>query len=349
MTEPLSPNTRAILLLTAPLIVGRGKRSRDPLSPGEYKKLARRLRELEAQPADLLAPESAPLRAQCGRVVETARLERLLARGFLLSQALERWQARAIWVLSRADAAYPRRLKDRLKQDSPPLLYGGGNRELLESGGLAVVGSRKVDDAQLEYTLGIGRLAASAGRTLISGGARGVDQAAMRGALEAGGRAAGVLADSMELAATNRENREVLIDGRLVLVSPYDPGASFNVGHAMQRNKVIYALADAALIVNAEVGKGGTWAGATEQLAGRFPMPVYVRSTGERSGGLQALREKGARPWPNPEDAAGLEAALAAWPAASGAAVGDGSFGELAQASLFGTFERRRSPASGER
>lgn len=336
MTEALSPNTKAILLLTAPLIVGRGKRSGDLLSPGEYRELARCLRELEAQPADLLTPEGAPLRAECGQVIETARLERLLARGFLLSQALEHWQARAIWVLSRADPAYPRRLKDRLKQDSPPLLYGCGKREILESGGLAVVGSRKVDDALLEYTLGVGRLVASAGRTLVSGGARGVDQAAMQGTLEAGGRATGVLADSLERAAMNRENREVLIDGRLVLVSPYDPGAAFNVGHAMQRNKVIYALADAALIVNAEVSKGGTWAGATEQLVGRFPMPVYVRSTGEVSKGLDALRERGARPWPNPEDAVGLEAALGAWPASGGSAATDRSFGQPVQASLFG-------------
>ena len=42
--------------------------------------------------------------------------------------------------------------------------------------------------------------------------------------------------------------------GRLVLVSSYDPSARFNVGHAMQRNKAIYALAEAALIVDATVG-----------------------------------------------------------------------------------------------
>jgi predicted Rossmann fold nucleotide-binding protein DprA/Smf involved in DNA uptake len=41
-------------------------------------------------------------------------------------------------------------------------------------------------------------------------------------------------------------------------VSPYDPSAGFNVGHAMQRNKVIYALADAVLVIRAEFEKGGT-------------------------------------------------------------------------------------------
>ena len=88
----------------------------------------------------------------------------------------------------------------------------------------------------------------------------------MRGALEAGGRSVGILANGLERAALNRENRAALLDGRLLLVSPYDPAARFVVGHAMQRNKLIYALSDAALVVNSDHGHGGTWAGATEQL-----------------------------------------------------------------------------------
>ena len=63
-----------------------------------------------------------------------------------------------------------------------------------------------------------------------------------------------------------REHREALMDGRLVLACPYDPAARFQVGQAMQRNKLIYALSDAALVVNSDYGKGGTWTGATEQL-----------------------------------------------------------------------------------
>ena len=149
--------------------------------------------------------------------------------------------------------------------------------------------------------LSVGRLAAEAGVAIVSGGARGVDQASMRGSLQAGGNAVGVLADSLERAALARDSREPLIEGRLVLVSPYDPAARFNVGHAMQRNKLIYALSDAALVVNSDVGKGGTWTGAVEQLNKLRLVPVFVRSTGRTAPGLDALLEQGARPWPNPD------------------------------------------------
>ena len=104
------------------------------------------------------------------------------------------------------------------------------------------------------------------------------------------------------------------MDGRLALVSPYDPAAGFNVGHAMGRNKLIYALADAALVVSSDYQKGGTWTGAVEQLKrlkhsdasgapvepGLKPAPAYVREGAD--AGLQALiHEEGALPWPDPQ------------------------------------------------
>ena len=301
MSISLSPNTQAILLLMAPLIAGRNEPSADLLTQVEYKRLARFLREKQQQPADLLAPDARVLLGECQQLIDSDRLKRLLGRGFLLSQAIERWQTRAIWVVSRADAEYPRRLKALLKEDAPPVLYGCGDATILDTGGLAVVGSRHVDDALIAYTEDIGRFVAKAWRTLVSGGARGIDQAAMRSALQAGGKVVGVLADSLERAALHREHRNFLIDGQLVLVSPYDPVAGFNVGHAMQRNKLIYALADAALVVNSDYEKGGTWAGAIEQLEKLRFVPVYVRSHGQTGKGLEALRRKGALPWPNPE------------------------------------------------
>ncbi len=310
MSDALSPNTQAILLLTAPLVAGRSEPDRDLLTPGEYKRLARQLHQLAKEPGDLLGGEADAILAECRGVAEPDRLKRLLGRGFALSQAIDRWQSRGIWVVSRADADYPARLKERLKEDRPAVLYGCGEREILERGGLAVVGSREVSDALLEYTQAIGALAARARRVLVSGGARGIDQAAMRGALEAGGMVAGILADSLEKSAMNREHRRMLMDGQLVLVSPYDPGAGFNVGNAMQRNKLIYALADAALVVNSDLEKGGTWAGAVEQLEKLKFVPVFVRADGPPNKALSALLNKGALAWPNPADSDGLIAVL---------------------------------------
>jgi predicted Rossmann fold nucleotide-binding protein DprA/Smf involved in DNA uptake len=224
---------------------------------------------------------------------------------------LERWNARAIWVVSRADASYPRRLKARLKENAPPVLYGCGDAALLDTGGLAVVGSRHVDDELISYAQNVGRLAATAGRTVISGGAKGIDRAAMHGALQTGGAVAGVMSDSLERGALASDHREFLMNHKLVLISPYDPAAGFNVGHAMQRNKVIYALADAALVVTSDFEKGGTWAGAVEQLEKLHFVPVFVRN-GENVGkGNSALLRHGAAPWPNPCDSDELSLALA--------------------------------------
>ena len=310
MNPELSTNAQAILLLTAPLLAGRDKSSVQPLTASEYRQLARRLRELQREPSDLLESDSSEILKECRTVRDSGRLDRLLGRGFLLSEAIERWRTRAIWVLSRADSGYPRCLKKRLGEDAPPILYGCGEASILNTGGLAVVGSRNATNPLIEYTEGVGRLTAESQRTLVSGGARGIDQAAMRGALEAGGCVAGVLGDSLERAVVRREYRDALMGGRLVLTCPYDPSAGFQIGHAMQRNKLIYALAEAALVVNSDYKKGGTWTGAVEQLDKLKFVPIYVRSDGESGKGLDGLRDRGAIPWPDPNSPESLEACL---------------------------------------
>ncbi|HIF9142465.1 TPA: DNA-processing protein DprA [Photobacterium damselae] len=303
MSFSLSPNTKAILLLTAPLIAGRNEQSADLITPHEYKRLARYLREIQRQPSDFLSNDAKELILSCGHIVDTARISRLIGRGFLLSQVVEQWRSHSIWVISRADPHYPIRLKRALREDAPAILYGCGDIRLLDTGGLAVVGPRKAEEPLLSYANNIGKLCASAQRTLISGGARGVDIAAMTGAQLAGGVVCNVMAENLEKAAINRNNREHILNHKLVLVSAYDPKARFNVGHAMQRNKLIYGLSQVALVVDATANKGGTWAGAAEQLDNLNLVPVYVRSSGPESKGLEALKTKGAIPWPNPSNA----------------------------------------------
>lgn len=300
MTFPLSLDTQATLLLTAPLIAGDADGNVNTLRPSEYVKLTNALAKSNQTPAHLLESNLERLSTELRAVIDDERYRQLLSRGFQLTQAQERWQSRAIWIVGHNDDGYPTRFKDRLKDHSPPIIYGCGDAAILETGGLAVVGSRDVDPTLVEFTENVGRLAAHTRRTVVSGAARGIDQAAMRGALEAGGKVVGVMADSLERAALHQEHRDLISDGRLVLISPYDPLAGFNIGHAMQRNKLIYALSDAALVVNSDYEKGGTWAGAVEQLEKYRFVPVYVRTSGDVSQGLEALHRKGALPWTNP-------------------------------------------------
>ena len=237
MNTALSANTKAILLLASPLMAGNSRRQVRSLVAGEYRSLARFLHTCQAEPADLMGPRAEELIDRYDGPVDKTRLRALLDRGFLLSHAVERWQARAIWVMSRADDGYPRVLRERLKNDAPVLLFGCGLQEIMRTQGLAIVGSRDVPEALIEYTREVASQVAQAGLTVISGAAKGVDRTAMNAALETGGQVVGVLAGDLERTVMNREYRDLLVEERLVLISPYEPSSGFNVGHAMHETR----------------------------------------------------------------------------------------------------------------
>jgi predicted Rossmann fold nucleotide-binding protein DprA/Smf involved in DNA uptake len=308
----LSANTQAVLLLTSPLLQegGRGSGMDPVLTAAEYAELAAVLRNQCHEPADLIhGSRDALLDALCS-AEEAERLNRLLSRGFQLSQAIEHWATRSISVIGRADAAYPQRFKRRLKRAAPPLLYACGNLALLRAPILAVVGSRGTPEALLRRAEAVGALAAAAGVVIASGAAKGVDETAMVGSLAADGCAIGVVADSLELASARPIWRQGLLDGRLLLLSSEAPSARFQVWRAIGRNKLIYALADAALVVSAAEGEGGTWAGASEQLQRLHCCPIHVLNDPRGGPGLSALAAIGAHPWPEPTSAEALQTLL---------------------------------------
>ena len=135
------------------------------------------------------------------------------------------------------------RSKKRLGQASPPILYGCGNAQLLESPVSALL-HRDVSEDDLAYTETFAKTAES-GFSVVSGGAKGVDQAAMLAALEIEGNVVGVLADGLLQATTSRRYRPHLAQNNLLLITPFSLEAGFNAGNAMQRNKYIYCLSDA--------------------------------------------------------------------------------------------------------
>lgn len=274
MTAVATHDTQAIVLLCAPIAVGDAK----PLTPSEWAKLASAIHASELhRPGALVGLPSADLADGLG--IETGladRIAALLDRGGTLAFELERLESRGIWVVTRSDDEYPELLRKRLGLRAPAVLFGAGRREVVAGVGVAVVGSRDASADALELAEDLGRSAARERATIVSGAARGVDRTAMNGAMEIGGSAVGVVPDGLVRMTQQPDVRSALADERLTLVTPYPPEARFNVGYAMGRNKLIYCLADAAVVVATSTASGGTWAGAIENLkAGWVPLWVW--------------------------------------------------------------------------
>lgn len=300
MSAASSPDDQAIMLLTIRL-KGTAKGDPAPLSPTEYDGLAAWLHGQKRRPADLLDDFDAALdgwEPPSGKLT-IDRVRFLLGRGMSLAMEQERWDSAGLWVLTRASASYPARLRQRLGRTRPPLLFGAGDVRLLDQGGIGIVGSRDATPDELEVTRAVATAAAAAGRMVVSGGARGIDTEAKQACLDAGGRTVAILADSLLRQATNRDHREALRDGALCLASPYHPEARFLSWAAMARNPVVYALCDAVLIACSAKGEGGTWNGALDGRKLGVPLVVNEAS---RSAGARALLAEGAVPLELPGD-----------------------------------------------
>lgn len=270
MTTPRSERSLASLLLVHRL----AKSSADPLKAGQYWPLFHRVPHLE----ELLGLAAAEIVQRYELTAEladqiAARLDGATALAFRLDDL----EQAGLQALTPVDADYPAVLVDRVSSP-PPVLYLAGDPKLLVSSLLGIVGSRNVDEAGADIARAAAREAVRHGHGVASGGAKGVDQLSMRAALEAGGTVVGVLADPLLRSLRDPETRRAVVDGRVCLCTPYKPEAGFSVANAMGRNKLIYALAAATLVVASEEDSGGTWAGAKEALASGRPVLSWLGS-----------------------------------------------------------------------
>lgn len=304
-TMPLSPDSQTLLLLCSHL--GLDDDSIQPLTLREWNPLARKLQAAALRPADLLTAEEGKLAALLP-AGEIERIAQLTRRGDALQRELERLARHGIFVLTRLEPDYPQHYQQRLKDAAPPVLFYAGEKALLGQPGIAVVGSRHLDAAGQACAQWVGSACGLSGQVLYSGGAKGVDTISMEAALEARGTAVAILADSLEKVA--RAYKAALQRGDLCLVSPYSPNASFSAGAAMGRNRLIYTLADYAIVVASDAETGGTWAGASETIRNHW-VPVFVLEHAAMPEGNRLLLQKGALPFPHPFHESPLK--LAAW------------------------------------
>ncbi len=296
----LSSDSQAVLLLCSHLGLPANP-DPAPYTLREWNALVRKIQSSEIKrPGELLGMSSENLQKKLELPEEdTLRIVRLLQRGGSLAIELERYASLGIRVMTRADPDYPQRYRLRLKESAPVILYYAGDPAFLGQPGIAVVGSRHLDPTGEECAAFVGNACGLSGLVLYSGGARGVDTISMNSALEARGSAVGILADSLEKAIRPQEIRKALAHGDLCLATPYSPNAGFSVGAAMGRNRLIYCLADYAIVVASDSEKGGTWAGAVETLKAGW-IPVFILEHPQMPEGNRKLMQKGGLPFPHP-------------------------------------------------
>ena len=167
-----------------------------PFTLKDWNPLAKRISIAGLRPGSLMGLDSMDIRSQLGLSVdEVERISRLLERAGFLANELERLGSSGIFAMTRADDDYPTRYRQRLKDSSPSVLFYSGEKVLLGQPGIAVVGSRHLDEAGQSCAEFIGNTCGLSGLVLYSGGAKGVDTLSMNAALNARGTAAGILAE----------------------------------------------------------------------------------------------------------------------------------------------------------
>ena len=288
----MNDRSTAIAVLCSHLCVGEGVA---PLEPKEYSSFAASLRSRKIDPEDILHFGKQDFIQLLDMTENQAeRFLRLLDRSASLSFEISKYESMGITVLTRADAAYPKKLKEKLGNACPPLFYTAGDPTIATRSAIGFVGSRSISDSDVLFVQTAVRNVLKKGHIIVSGGAKGCDSIAEETALEAGGAAIAYLSDSMMRKLRNSKTLQAVQLGKLLLLSVVKPDAGFNTGVAMMRNKYIYAQSEATVVVKSDYNKGGTWSGATENLRNQWALMLCRNHLSYP--GNKALIEKGAIP-----------------------------------------------------
>ena len=198
-------------------------------------------------------------------------------------------------IITRGSADYPELLENI--PEPPQLLYYRGDIRLLNNKCVSVAGSRRASPEGIHAAEVIGKRLAECGATVVSGLAEGVDAAAHRGALSAGGHTVAVLANGMDrfYPAVNKGLQKE-IESKGLLISEYDDEVPARRFHFPRRNRIISGLSDVTVIAEAALRSGSLITAEAAAEQGRAVYAVAGNFTKGCCAGTNHLISDGARP-----------------------------------------------------
>lgn len=296
----LTDDAKAVVALTTRL----GTRQRPSLTAQMWSELSQQLKDAHQRPSDLFDP-SFDISNLPGVDIERGdRVRELMAESSTSLLEADELRHRGIWITTILDDRYPSHLRRALGKEAPPVLFGAGDCGLLTRQGIGIVGSRNVSEVGAQVARSMARRVAESGRTVVSGGARGVDHLSMNEAFLRDGTVVGVLADSLIGRIRKPDVLGALDEERICLVTQQAPSSGFSAGVAMARNKVIYGLSEVTVVIASDERAGGTWAGAEEALKKGYGNVAVWRGEGGGPGN-RSLEERGAMAFTDVDQLAG--------------------------------------------
>ena len=218
-----------------------------------------------------------------------------------VNKELDQIEKQGITILTLNDELYPHILKTIY--DPPPILYVKGEIQQKDSLSLAIVGSRSASTYGKDIAQRLAQSLTRRGFTIVSGLARGIDTAAHKGALKAGGRTLAVFGSGIDVIYP-RENKslaeKIIKNGAVISEFPF--GTPPEAAHFPSRNRIISGLSLGTVIIEASFRSGSliTARLALEQGREVFAVPGNIDSPWSK--GTNRLIKEGAKLIMNPED-----------------------------------------------
>ncbi|MDA7977433.1 MAG: DNA-processing protein DprA [Pirellulales bacterium] len=271
------------------------------LVPGVGPRIRQALLERFGSPEAVFSASQAALRETSGVGVKLAQAISAARNNLDIAGLIAECRDDNVGIITQCDDAYPRLLQEI--HDPPGVLFVDGQLQSADALAIAIVGTRHATNYGLAQAQGLAAGLARAGLTIVSGLARGVDAAAHRGALKAGGRTIAVLASGVRnIYPPEHEELAAEIASQGAVVSEAPPRVAPRSGVFPQRNRVISGMSLGVLVIEAAARSGAliTARHAMEQGRDVFALPGRVDNRVAR--GCHALLRDGAKLVESPDD-----------------------------------------------